>query len=270
MEEEKKDHLEVTVLGTGTSAGVPVITCDCPVCTSPNPMNSRLRSSIVLRNERVTILVDCGSDYRQQALTYRINRLDALLLTHAHADHVSGIDEIRLYNWKQHHPIPVLGSERTLSEVRKRFDYAFTPLQNGGGVPQLDLTPVNAPFTAAGYPVIPLEASHGKLPILGFRFGDFAYITDASFLPEETFRRLEGVRYFILNALRHKPHPTHFTVAQAVEVSRRIGAERTWFTHITHDLEHEETNRGLPEGVALAHDGLTFTIDPHAATPPIV
>lgn len=269
MADRIDESLEVTVLGTGTSAGVPVITCECPVCTSTNPMNTRLRSSIVIRNERATILVDCGSDYRQQALTHRINRLDVLLLTHAHSDHVSGIDEIRLYNWKQHHPIPVHGSELTLDEVCKRFDYAFDPFQNGGGVPQLDLIPIGAPFTAAGYPVIPLEANHGKLPILGFRFGDFAYITDASYLPEETFRRLRGVRYFILNALRHRPHPTHFTVAEAVEIARRVGAERTWFTHIAHDLEHEATNRGLPEGVALAHDGLTFVINPHAPTPPV-
>lgn len=251
----------VVVLGTGTSAGVPVITCDCPVCTSTDPNNTRLRSSILLRNEETTILVDCGSDYRQQALRYHINRLDSVLLTHAHSDHISGIDELRLYNWKQHHSIPMYGSPLTLESVRRRFDYAFNPLQGGGGVPQLDLCPIEGNFQTVGVPVIPLLAYHGRLPILGFRFGDFAYITDASFLPPSTMEAIRGVRFLILNALRHKPHPTHFTVAEAVEIAQKIGAEHTWFTHITHDLDHETTNRELPDGIDLAHDGLEFEID---------
>lgn len=238
-----------------------MITCDCPVCTSDDPNNNRLRSSILLRNEEKTILVDCGSDYRQQALRYRINRLDTVLLTHAHSDHVSGIDELRLYNWKQKHPIPVFGSRFTLDDVRRRFDYAFNPIQNGGGVPQLDLIPVEGAFDAAGFRVLPLLAYHGSLPILGFRFGDFAYITDASFLPPATLEAIRGVRYLILNALRHRPHPTHFTVEQATAIAREIGAEHTWFTHITHDLDHATTNRELPEGIDLAHDGLEFDIE---------
>jgi phosphoribosyl 1,2-cyclic phosphate phosphodiesterase len=259
--------LRVTILGSGTSAGIPVITCDCPVCTSTNPRNQRLRSSILLRNAEKTILVDCGSDYRQQALTHHINRLDALLLTHAHSDHVSGLDELRLYNWKQKHAIPVFASARTIHDIRQRFSYIFSPLQEGGGVPEIELTAVTGPFETHGVRVLPLEVMHGKLPVLGFRFGNFAYITDASQVPDETVRRLSGVRYLILNALRYKPHPTHLTVDEAVAIARRVGAERTWFTHITHDLDHDEANARLPEGMALAHDGLEFDIDASAPMP---
>ena len=262
--------LRVTVLGSGTSAGIPVITCDCPVCTSTNPRNQRLRSSILLRNAEKTILVDCGSDYRQQALTHRINRLDSLLLTHAHSDHVSGLDELRLYNWKQKQSIPVFASARTLSDIRQRFCYIFSPLQEGGGVPEIELHTVTGPFETNGVRVLPLEVMHGKLPVLGFRFGDFAYITDASMVPEETVRRLSGVRCLILNALRYKPHPTHLSVEEAVVIAGRVGAERTWFTHITHDLDHDETNARLPEGMALAHDGLEFDIDVSARMPDVV
>jgi len=262
--------LKVTVLGSGTSSGVPVIACDCAVCTSSDPNNQRLRSSIVLRNDQHTVLVDCGSDYRQQALTYHINRLDAVLLTHAHSDHVSGIDEIRLYNWRQKQDIPLYGSADTLENIKRRFDYIFNPGHVGGGIPRVELHEIGGqPFQVLGYPVIPLDALHGKLPVLGFRFGDFGYITDASEVPEETIRRLRGVRYLILNALRHRPHPTHLTVAEAVEITKRIGPERAWFTHITHDLDHETTNAELPKGMNLAHDGLEFTINPSAPMPAI-
>lgn len=260
-------EMTVTVLGSGTSAGVPVIACDCPVCTSVDPRNSRLRSSILLRGERRTILVDCGSDFRQQALTHHINRLDALLLTHAHSDHVSGIDELRLYNWKQGHAIPIHASRQTLEELRARFSYVFNPIQEGGGVPQVELHPIEGLFEVTSISILPLEVMHGNVPVLGFRFGNFGYITDASHVPEQTIRRLQGVRYLILNALRHRPHPTHLNIEQAVALARRINPEKTWFTHITHDLDHAETNAMLPEGIKLAHDGLEFVIDAHAPMP---
>ncbi|HMZ52141.1 MAG TPA: MBL fold metallo-hydrolase [Candidatus Sumerlaeota bacterium] len=256
------EEFRVTVLGSGTSAGVPVMTCDCSVCTSSDSRNRRLRSSIMLRNDSKTILVDCGSDFRQQALQWKINRLDALLLTHSHSDHISGIDELRIYNWKQGHHIDTFGSEQTLADLRQRFGYIFSPMQEGGGVPQIDLRTIgHDPFTAAGLSVLPVEVMHGRLPVTGFRFGNFGYVTDASFVPEETVEKLKGVRFLILNALRWKPHPTHLTVDQAVEIVRRIGPERAWFTHITHDLDHEETNAKLPKGIELAYDGLEFDVE---------
>lgn len=259
-----KSGWKVTVLGTGTSAGVPVIGCDCPVCTSGDPRNNRLRSSILLRNGPRAIVVDTGADFRQQALRWSINRLDAVLITHAHSDHIAGIDEVRLYNWKQKAVMPVYASAETHDSLRRRFDYIFHPIQTGGGVPQLDLQTVHDEFEVLGLRVVVLPVMHGRMPVIGFRFGDFGYITDASEVPPETRERLRGVRYLILNALRHRPHPTHLTVEQAVEVTRDIGPERAWFTHITHDLDHVETNAALPEGIALAHDGLEFDIDPNA------
>jgi phosphoribosyl 1,2-cyclic phosphate phosphodiesterase len=258
----------VTVLGSGTSTGVPVISCDCRVCTSTNPLNHRLRSSIMLRRGETTIVVDCGADFRAQALKHRIRRLDALLLTHAHSDHVAGMDELRLFNWRQGGPVTVYTSAKTLAGLRKRFDYIFEPCQKGGGVSQIEPVLVESdPFAAAGIAVLPLPVMHGDLAVLGFRFGDFAYITDASRVPEATIKRLAGVRWLILNALRHRPHPTHLTVEQAVAIARRVGAERTWFTHITHDLDHDETNRSLPPGMSLAWDGLEFDIDAAAPMP---
>jgi phosphoribosyl 1,2-cyclic phosphate phosphodiesterase len=254
----------VTVLGSGTSAGVPVIGCQCPVCQSPKSKNKRLRSSIVLTGREQTILVDCGSDFRQQALHYRINSLDAILLTHAHSDHVSGLDEVRLYNWLSGRRMPVYGSTITLEGVRRRFDYLFNPMQLGGGVADVELITVGdqpLPFDLFGAPVVPLPVMHGKLPINGYRFGDFAYITDASFIPPETLEAVRGVRYLILNALRPRPHPTHLCIPEATAIALEIGAEQTWFTHLTHDVDHDDANAELPPGIQLAYDGLQFTIN---------
>ncbi len=253
--------LKVTVLGTGTSAGVPVIGCDCPTCTSSDPNDNRLRSSIVLRDDQHTILVDCGSDFREQALRYHINRLDVILLTHAHSDHVSGLDDIRIYNWRQGTTIPFYGNKEAFDSLKRRFDYIFAPMQTGGGIPQVELNEVSQTFECLGLKITPLPVMHGDLPVLGFRFGNFAYITDASEVPKETREKLKGVKYLILNALRYRDHPTHLTVDQAVEIAQEVGAERTWFTHITHDLKHSDVNQHLPEGIRLGYDGLEFNIE---------
>jgi phosphoribosyl 1,2-cyclic phosphate phosphodiesterase len=255
--------MTVTMLGSGTSSGIPVVACDCPVCLSTNPLNKRLRSSIALSGGGIDLVVDCGADYRQQALQYQLRRLDAVLLTHAHSDHVAGIDEIRLYNWRQRCAIPFYGTGETFASLRRRFDYVFEPTQTGGGVPHIILNQIDEkPFAVCGLRVVPLMVMHGSLPVTGFRFGDFAYITDASFIPDATLERLQGVRFLVLNALRYRPHPTHLTIEQATAIAQQVGAERTWFTHITHDVDHDEANARLPPGIELGWDGLTIEITP--------
>lgn len=257
--------MKVTLLGTGTSTGVPVLTCDCAVCTSSSPRDRRTRTSALLEDANHSILIDCGADFREQALAARVTRVDAVLLTHGHADHTAGLDDLRMYNFRQKIALPLHGNEETLCDIRKRFDYCFREdVQLGGGLPQFALANVTGPFEIAGVRVIPIEVFHGRLPILGYRIGDFAYITDASNIPDESYALLSGVRTLVLNALRHRPHPTHFSVAQALEAARRIGAAQTWFTHITHDLMHDATNADLPPECQLAHDGLAFEIDPYA------
>ena len=264
------EQLEVVVLGTGTSAGIPVVACDCAVCTSDDPANKRLRASIWLRSSSTSLLVDCGSDFREQALRHGIKRLDAVLFTHAHSDHVNGMDELRQFNWIQHARIPCWASPITWGNIRQRFEYMFNPMQRGGGVPELDLHTVDVrEFTAAGHRVLPVEVMHGLLPVNGFRIGDFAYVTDASSVPPEAIRRLKGVKTLILNALRRRPHPTHLSIDEAVAVADEIGAERVWFTHMTHDLEHHETSAKLPPHIRLGYDGLTFSINPAAPMPEV-
>jgi phosphoribosyl 1,2-cyclic phosphate phosphodiesterase len=251
----------VTFLGTGTSHGVPMIGCRCPTCTSADPRDRRLRPSILIElTGGPALLVDTSPDLRAQALRLDIRRVDAVLFTHPHADHLLGLDEIRRYNHLQRATIPCFGSPETLTEVRRVFAYAFEPRQQGGGVPRLELVPVTGPFDVAGARVIPLPVLHGQLPILGYRVGSFAYITDCSEIPEASWPLLEGLDVLVLDSLRHVPHPTHFTVAQALDAIARIRPERALLTHIAHDLRHEETAAALPPGVELAYDGLVVPV----------
>jgi len=247
----------VTFLGTGTSHGVPMIGCSCAVCRSTDPRDRRLRPSIYLAVDGgPALLVDTATDLRQQALTYGLTRVDAVLYTHSHADHVMGLDELRRFNVLMQAPMPMYADARTAAELRRVFAYAFTPpAQAGGGVPQLDLREIAGPFTVAGVAVVPVPLLHGRLPILGFRFGRFAYLTDCSAIPEPSFELLQGLDVLVIDALRHRPHPTHFTLAEATAAATRIGAAQTLFTHICHDLPHADTCAGLPPGMALAHDG---------------
>ncbi len=247
--------MKITILGSGTSTGIPMIGCSCEVCRSQNPKNKRLRSSAFLETEKTHMLIDCSTDLRQQALAHNITRVDAVFLTHSHADHVAGIDDLRIFNYWQGEKIKFFGSPQTLDDIKRRFDYCFDPPQKGGGVPQLDMNPVEGEFEFMGTPVIPLPVMHGKIPILGWRFDDFTYITDASFISEETLGKMKGTRVLILNALRQKPHSTHFSIAQALEVSRIIAPEQTWLIHLAHQVEHESTNRDLPPNAQLAYDG---------------
>ena len=239
-----------------------MIACDCATCRSDDPRDKRWRPSIAIAfDDGTSVLVDASPDLRAQALRFELTRVDAILLTHAHADHVLGLDDVRIYNFRQGGAIPCYGAARTLARVRRMFDYVFDPATpKGGGLPQLALQEVIGPFSLGGATVIPVPVRHGTLPVLGFRIGAFAYLTDCNAIPDASWPLLEGLDVLVLDALRHKPHSTHFTVHQAVDAARRIGARRTLFTHMTHDLSHAATCEGLPEGISLACDGLELEV----------
>jgi phosphoribosyl 1,2-cyclic phosphate phosphodiesterase len=266
--------LKVTLLGTGTSHGVPMIACDCRVCRSTDPRDRRLRPSILIeladgaaapRSPVAaavrTILVDTSTDLRAQALAHDVRRLDAILFTHSHADHVLGLDEVRRYNAMQHEAIPCFADARTIADLRQTFGYIFNPATPaGGGIPQLDLHQILGAFMLGGVEILPVPILHGKRPILGFRVGTFAYLTDCSAIPDASWPLLRGVRTLVLDALRDRPHPTHFSVAEALDAVAKIGPEQAYFTHIAHDLPHAETCARLPAGVELAYDGLVLNV----------
>ncbi len=235
-----------------------MIGCTCAVCTSADPRDARWRPSIYVEADHgAALLVDTGPDLRAQALRFGVTRVDAILYTHGHADHVVGLDEVRRFNALRHARIPCFGDRQTAGEIRKMFAYVFgadTP--RGGGIPDIDLTAVDGPFSAAGVPVVPVPVLHGQRLVLGFRLGQFAYLTDCSRIPEESWPLLEGVEVVVLDALRERPHPTHFSLAEAVEAATRLGARETWFTHIAHDLGHAATCAKLPPSMQLAYDGL--------------
>lgn len=253
----------LTFLGSGTSHGVPMIGCTCDVCRSEDPRDRRLRPSVYLEVEGgPSILVDTSTDLRQQALTFEVSRVDAILMTHSHADHVMGMDEVRRFNVLNGGAIPVYAAPATGRELKRIFQYVFEPpSQKGGGVPQIALTEIEGPFTVGTVPVVPVPLLHGTLPILGFRFGSLAYLTDASTIPEEAWPLLDGLDVLVLNALRHRAHPTHFSLSEAVAVTERLRPRQAFFTHICHDLPHETTNRSLPDGIALAYDGLRVPVE---------
>jgi phosphoribosyl 1,2-cyclic phosphate phosphodiesterase len=252
----------VTFLGTGTSHGVPMIGCTCATCTSSDPRDRRLRPSIyIVVDGGPSILVDTATDLRQQALTYAVHRIDAILFTHSHADHVLGLDEVRRFNALQRGAIPAYADSRTADDLRRMFTYVFNPPeQKGGGLPKITLQTIDGPFAIDGLTITPVRLIHGARPILGFRIGRFAYLTDCSHIPDESWALLDGLDVLVLDALRHRPHPTHFTVAEAVAATARIQPRQAYFTHICHDLPHEATNASLPPNIALAHDGLSLEV----------
>lgn len=254
--------MRVTILGSGTSAGVPTLGCRCPVCMSTDPHNKRMRASIYLEQGNTRILVDCGPDFRTQALLRGIHDVDHVLITHTHSDHLNGLDDLRSFNMVHGHPISVYASQPSLDDIRHRFAYCFQPPPPGGGIPQLDLELLQPgkPVTLGELEVLPLQVFHGSLPILGFRFGKFAYFTDVSRVPAETLEALQGVEVLITSALRYRPHSTHMSVGEAVELVEKIGPRQAWFTHMCHDLDHDTTNRELPPGMALLYDGMAFEV----------
>ena len=253
----------VTVLGSGTSHGVPMIGCSCAVCRSDDPRDRRTRPSIYIEvASGPAILIDTSTDLRMQALANGVTRVDAILFTHNHADHVMGLDDSRRFSQMQKGAIPCYADARTAASLKKSFYYAFDPATDiGGGLPQIDLRIIDGAFAVDGVSVQPIPLMHGRAPILGFRFGDFAYLTDTNHVPDESLPLLTGVKTIILDALRHRPHPTHFTVEEAIAAASRIKPRQTYLTHICHDLPHVATNQALPGGVELAYDGLQFDIE---------
>ena len=271
----RQPSMRIIVLGSGTSHGVPSIGCDCAVCRSSDPRDRRTRPSILIdlagdprpdtRSSQVrSILVDTSPDLRAQALACDVRRVDAILFTHTHADHIFGLDDVRRYNQMQKGAIACYADAPAVGELRRIFSYVFEPpVQKGGGLPQLALFRIAGPFTLGGAEIVPVPLLHGVMPVLGFRIGAFAYLTDCSRIPDASWPLLMdqgGVRTVIIDALRHRPHSTHFSVSEALDVVQRLGAERAYFTHICHDLPHAETCAQLPRGVELAYDGLVLEI----------
>lgn len=252
--------MRLTFLGTGTSTGVPTLTCHCRICTSTDPRDKRTRPSVLVQCGESTLLVDTTPDFRAQALREGMERLDAVLFTHAHADHILGLDDVRVFYFRQGQPIPIYADARSMESIRRTFQYIFDGAYPYGGLAKLDPRLIAGPFEVAEIRVVPITVLHGNMPILGFRFGALAYLTDVSTIPEASLPLLEGLEVLILDALRRKPHPTHFSIDQALGVVERLKPRRAYFTHIAHELGHEETNAGLPPHVRLAYDGLKLDL----------
>ncbi len=260
------DGCTIEVLGSGTSTGVPTIGCRCRVCTSDDPRDWRLRPSVLIRFQaggvERNVVIDTSPDFRQQALSSGLRRLDAVLYTHDHADHIMGLDDIRPFNYGRAERIPAYASKRTLQSLVRVFPYGFSgEATHRGGVPRLVGVEVSdQPITVFGKTFQPFTVHHGRKPILGYRFGRAAYVTDQTGFPPRSLRWLEDLDVLFLGALRHQPHPTHSTVAEALEWVQRLRPSRAFFTHMCHELPHEETSRQLPHGVSLAYDGLKIRV----------
>ena len=249
------------MLGSGTSTGVPVVGCDCAVCRSTDPRNRRMRPGLRVETAGASLVIDTSPDFREQALRFAIDRVDAVLYTHPHADHIFGLDDLRIYNFRQHASIPCFGSAETMNRMRQIFTYVFEGGQEGGGKPRLELVPVRAPFELLGLGVVPIPVAHGDMEVFGYRIGRFACVTDVNHISEASFALLAGVELLVLSALRYRPHPTHFSLAEAIAVAQRIGARRTVLTHIAHDIDHARLEVPLPSGIELGYDGLVAILD---------
>lgn len=253
--------MKVTFLGTGTSQGVPVIACSCAVCTSADSRDKRLRSSLLIQVEDKNIVIDSGPDFRYQMLRAGVTHLDALVFTHEHKDHTAGLDDIRAFNYKQGEAINVYAHKRVQDALKKEFSYIFAH-HKYPGIPQLDLFEIgHHPFEVAGVPFFPIEVMHFQLPVLGFRIADFTYITDAKTVTEVEKAKIKGSKVLVINALQQEKHISHFTLEEALAFAQEIGAEKTYFTHISHRLgTHQKISELVPAGVELAYDGLCIEL----------
>ena len=255
------NRLKVTFLGTGTSIGVPVITCDCPVCQSSDPHDKRMRTSVMLEVNGFTFVIDCGPDFRIQMLRENVNNLDAVIFTHEHRDHIAGLDDIRAFNYVLNKKIDIYGTRQVMESIQTEFPYIFSESRYFGA-PQLTIHPIDEkPFTVRNIEFIPIKVLHEKLPVTGFRVGDFTYITDASFISEKELEKIKGSKVIVLNALRNTRHVSHFSVGEAVDILTKLNPEAAYLTHLSHFVGlHDEVNSKLPDFIRLAYDGLTLSI----------
>jgi phosphoribosyl 1,2-cyclic phosphate phosphodiesterase len=255
--------IHITVLGSGTSSGVPTIGCGCEVCASLDPRDNRLRPSILIRYDDHVVLIDTTPDFRAQALRAKVKKIDAILYTHSHADHILGLDDVRPFNYRQRSAIPLYATEETLGAIQRVFRYAFDSEPTESSVPRVNLCPLDGrPFDLFGLEFIPIPISHGSTTILGFRFGGAAYLTDHSDIPAESKAKLQGLDVLFLDALRYRPHPTHSTVERSLAWVEELKPRRAFFTHMCHDIGHATTEAKLPPNVRLAYDGLEIVVNP--------
>lgn len=254
--------MKITFLGTGTSQGVPVIACDCKICHSSDSHDKRLRTSLLLENDNTTLLFDAGPDFRQQMLRENVIKLDSILLTHEHKDHIAGLDDVRAFNYKSQDAIDIYAEERVQKALKKEYSYVFSEYQYPG-IPKMRLNPVpDHSFTVHGIKVDPIRVFHYRLPVFGFRVGNFAYITDANYIPEDSKEKLFGVKYLVINALRKEKHISHFSLREAIDFIREISPKKAFITHISHQMGlYAEVAKDLPPGIFLAYDGLSFNCD---------
>jgi phosphoribosyl 1,2-cyclic phosphate phosphodiesterase len=252
--------MRITFLGTGTSQGVPLINCDCPVCTSTNPKNKRMRCSVMVEAQNANILIDTSIDMYQQFIAYPFQRIDAILFTHAHADHILGMDELRRFNYVQNEVIPIYGNLETMNRIKHVFDYAISDGQLNPGVPSVISHNIDNEFSLGKISIIPIPIMHGEDRIFGYRIGNFAYCTDVNFIPETSYKLLLGLDTLVLGALREKKHPRHFSVEEAVAEVDKIKPNQTFLTHISHFLDHDKDGAKLPPSCSFAYDGLSIEI----------
>ncbi|MBA4322751.1 MAG: hypothetical protein C0408_08035 [Odoribacter sp.] len=253
--------MKITFLGTGTSQGVPVIACECHTCVSDDPRDKRLRTSLMLQTNDTSVVFDAGPDFRQQMLRENVTKLDAIILTHGHKDHIAGMDDVRAFNYKSQDAIDIYAEKDVQEAVKREYQYVF--INEYPGIPKMRLNPIShLGFDINGLQIIPIRVKHKDLEIYGFRVGEFAYITDADYIPESSMEKLSGVRYLVINALRKQKHSSHFNLSEAIDHIRKISPRRAFITHISHQMgRYNEVSQELPPEVTLAYDGMNFIID---------